>query len=447
MPSVNLITLGCPKNTVDSERMHRLLESNDYVVAEDPHNADVIVVNTCGFIEPAKDESIATALEAADYKETGNCKGLILTGCLAERYRHELEAEIPEADVVVGLAGEREIVSHCDRLLGISRPRVYRDEGARHLLTPNHWAYLRISDGCDRTCAFCAIPGIRGVNRSESIEVLVAEAWRMAAGGVKEIALIAQDTMRYGADLYGSPRLMDLLRELVRVDGLEWIRLLYTYPTGWRDDLIDVLAQEEKLCAYVDMPIQHASDAMLKAMNRGATVKNTRALIRKLRDRVPDLTLRSSVIAGFPGEREEHVRELLEFVEEIRFNRLVGFLYSHEEGTRAGRLEDDVPEDEKRERLDRILSLQAVISSQITAECVGRTHRVLIDRHSDDPAYDYVGRTRMDAPEIDGEVFISGEARIGEFTDVEITDALDHDLVGRSTAVPQLLDITAPGGP
>ena len=447
MPSVNLITLGCPKNTVDSERMHRLLECNDYVVAEEPDNADIIVVNTCGFIEPAKEESIATALEAADYKETGNCKGLILTGCLAERYRDELEAEIPEADLVVGLAGEREIVSHCDRLLGISRPRVYRDEGARHQLTPGHWAYLRISDGCDRTCAFCAIPGIRGANRSESIEVLVAEAWRMAAGGVKEIALIAQDTMRYGADLYGRPRLVDLLRELVRVDGLEWIRLLYTYPSGWRDDLIDLLGREEKLCAYVDMPIQHASNTMLKAMNRGATVENTRALIRKLRERVPGLALRSSVIAGFPGEREEHVQELLEFIEEIRFNRLVGFLYSHEEGTRAGHFEDDVPEDEKRDRLDRILSLQAVISSDITAGFVGRSLRVLIDRPADDPSCDYIGRTRMDAPEIDGEVFVSGEARVGEFTDVEITDALDHDLIGQSTAAPRLLDIAAPGPP
>ena len=447
MPSVNLITLGCPKNTVDSERMHRLLERNDYVVAEEPDHADIIVVNTCGFIEPAKEESIATALEAADYKETGNCKGLILTGCLAERYRAELEAEIPEADLVVGLAEEREIVSHCDRLLGISRPRVYRDDGARRLLTPAHWAYLRISDGCDRTCAFCAIPGIRGANHSESIEVLVAEAWRMAAGGVKEIALIAQDTMRYGADLYGRPRLVDLLRELARIDGLEWIRLLYAYPTGWRDDLIDLLAREEKFCAYVDMPIQHASNAMLKAMNRGATLENTRALIRKLRERVPALTLRSSVIAGFPGEREEHVQELLEFVEEIRFNRLVGFLYSHEDGTRAGLLEDDVPDDEKRDRLDRILSLQAVISSEITTGYIGQNLRVLIDRPADDPSCDYIGRTRMDAPEIDGEVFISGEAQIGEFTHVEITDALDHDLIGRSTAAPRLLDIAAPGAP
>ncbi len=444
MHKVNLITLGCPKNTVDSERMHRLLERNGYALTESSEDADLIVVNTCGFIQPAKEESIATALEAADYKESGNCKGLIVTGCLAERYRDELEAELTEADLIVGLAGERDIVAHCDRLLGVSRAQTLRGDASRFLLTPNHWAYLRISDGCDRTCAFCAIPGFKGPNRSESIEVLVAEAFRMVAGGVKEIALVAQDTMRYGADIYGRPRLVDLVRELVKIDGLKWVRLLYTYPTGWREDLIDLLAAEEKLCAYVDMPIQHASDPILKAMNRSTTKAGIRKLIRTLRERVPNLTVRTSVIAGFPGEREEHVRELLDFIDEIRFNRLVGFLYSHEEDTSAGLMIDDVFEEEKRERLDRILDLQAAISAEINQGFVGQTFQVLVDRVSEDPAFDLIGRTRMDAPEIDGEVTLTGPAQIGEFAEVEITGALEYDLIGRTTSPPPLLHIAPP---
>ncbi|MGA1196925.1 MAG: radical SAM protein, partial [Candidatus Latescibacterota bacterium] len=252
MPTVNLITLGCPKNTVDSERMHRLLELNGYTVSDDADDADVIIVNTCGFIEPAKEESIATVLDAAEYKENGKCKGVIVTGCLAERYRSELEADLTEADLIIGLSGERDIVAYCDTLLGTSRIQTIRDAESRHLLTPKHWAYLRISDGCDRTCAFCAIPSFRGKNQSEDIDKLIAEAYRMAASGVKEIAIIAQDTMRYGADRYGKPRLVDLLKELAKIDDLHWIRMLYAYPTGWRDELIDLLATEEKLCAYVD---------------------------------------------------------------------------------------------------------------------------------------------------------------------------------------------------
>ncbi len=444
MHKINLITLGCPKNTVDSERMHRLLELNGYALTDCPEDADLIIVNTCGFIEPAKQESIDTALEAADYKGAGNCKGVIVTGCLAERYREDLEAELTEADLILPLAGEREIVAHCDRLLGRFREHTLRQGDARHLLTPDHWAYLRISDGCDRTCAFCAIPGIKGANRSEPIETLVAEARRMVANGVKEIALVAQDTMRYGADIYGRPRLTDLVRELVRIDDLKWIRLLYTYPTGWREDLIDLLAAEEKLCAYIDMPIQHASDPILKAMNRGTTRTAIRKLIQKFRERVPDLSIRTSVIAGFPGEREEHVQELLSFIDETRFNRLVGFLYSHEEGTTAGQLIDDVPDGEKRERLDRIMELQASISTEINDTCIGQTLPVLIDSVSEDPDFDFTGRTRMDAPEIDGGVFITGPAQIGEFADVEITGAFAYDLIGRTVHPDPLLTIAPP---
>ncbi|MDA0748450.1 MAG: MiaB/RimO family radical SAM methylthiotransferase, partial [bacterium] len=297
-----------------------------------------------------------------------------------------------------------------------------------------------------RTCAFCAIPGIRGKNSSESLQSLVKEAEQMVARGVKEISLIAQDTMRYGADRYGTPRLVPLLRELVQIDGLEWLRLMYTYPTGWRDELIDLLAEEEKLCAYVDMPIQHASDPILKSMNRGTTRAGIQKLIRNLRSRVPNLTIRSSIIAGFPGEQDEHVQELMDFLEEARFNRLAGFLYSHEEGTGAGLMIDDVPEDEKRERLDRILTLQGAISAEISEDCVGQHFRVLIDQLSDDPSYDGVGRTRMDAPEIDGEVHVSGPVKVGEFVNVEITEAFEYDLTGRVIQSEALLDIAPSTG-
>jgi len=442
MPTVNLITLGCPKNTVDSERMHRLLELNGYTVSDEAEGADVIIVNTCGFIEPAKEESIATVLDAAEYKESGNCKGVIVTGCLAERYRTELENELTEADVIIGIAGERDIVNYCDKLLGTSRIQTIRDAESRHLLTPKHWGYLRISDGCDRTCAFCAIPSFRGKNQSEDIDHLVAEAYRMAANGVKEIALIAQDTMRYGADRYGKPRLVDLLKELTQIENLEWVRMLYAYPTGWRDELIDLLATEEKLCAYVDLPIQHASDPILKSMNRSTTQDGIRKLIAKLRDRIPNLTIRSSVITGFPGETNEHFQELMDFIDDMQFNRLVGFTYSHEEGTQAGHLTDDVPEDVKRDRLDELMSLQSQISAELNAQHIGKTFKVLIDEVSDDPNYEYIGRTRMDAPEIDGAVFINGPAQIGEFVDVQITDAMAYDLIGDVVNSNALLDIS-----
>jgi ribosomal protein S12 methylthiotransferase len=437
MDNVHIITLGCPKNTVDSENMHRLLELNGYAVSDQPDEADIIVVNTCGFIQPAKEESIATALEAADYKRDGRCQGLIVTGCLAQRYTSELQDELTEADLVMGLAEESRIVEHCDRLLGRKREGPLKGLDQRHLHTPGHWAYLRISDGCDRTCAFCAIPGIRGQNKSVSIDRLVAEAHRLAAHGCRELALIAQDTMRYGADLYGKPRLVDLLKELVAVDRIEWIRLLYTYPTGWRDDLVELLAAEPKLCGYVDMPIQHADDAILSSMNRGTTRKGIRSLVSRLRDAVPHLTIRSSVIVGYPGETDDQFESLLDFLAETRFSRLVGFTYSHEEGTAAGNLEDTVPEEVKRERMNRVMALQEEIATETNLGYVGERFRVLIDEPGDAPESDWIGRTRMDAPEIDGSVFLSGEAEIGAFVEAEITDAAGYDLFGRILSVEE----------
>jgi ribosomal protein S12 methylthiotransferase len=410
--------------------MHRLLERNGYRVSEDATEADVVVVNTCGFIQPAKEESISTVLDAADLKIHGKCRSLIVTGCLAERYKTELKNDLPEADLILGLADENDIVSHCDRLLGNRREGPLKGLDDRHLLTPSHWAYLRISDGCDRTCAFCAIPGIRGKNISVPIEELKGEAARLVGRGTRELALIAQDTMRYGADIYGKPRLTDLLEELISIDGLEWIRLLYTYPTGWRDNLLDLLASEPKLCAYIDMPIQHASDPILKAMNRGTTQAGTRKLIERLRGHVPGLTIRSSVIVGFPGETDAHFEEMLGFLEEVRFNRLVCFVYSHEESTSAGLMIDDVPDDVKTERLNRVMEQQENITMDINDAIIGETMRVLIDRPSDDPDYDWVGRTRMDAPEIDGEVLLSGQGGRGLFAKATITDAAGYDLIG-----------------
>ncbi len=430
MDTVSLITLGCPKNTVDSERMHRLLERNGYNVSEDATEADVVVVNTCGFIQPAKEESISTILDAADLKTHGKCKGLIVTGCMAERYPEELKTDMTEADLIIGLAEEKDIVSHCDRILGNRREGPLKGHDDRHLLTPSHWAYLRISDGCDRKCKFCAIPSIRGKNVSAPIEELTAETERLVAKGCREVALIAQDTMRYGADIYGKPRLTDLLESLIAIDGLEWIRMLYAYPTGWRNGLLHLLATEPKLCAYVDMPIQHASDSILKAMNRGTTQAGTRKLIERLRKEVSGLTIRSSVIVGFPGETDAHFEEMLGFLEEARFNRLVAFVYSHEESTAAGTLIDDVPEDVKMERLNRVMEQQETITMDINDAIVGQTMRVLIDRPSDDPDYDWIGRTRMDAPEIDGEVLVNGISGRGLFADVHITDATGYDLVG-----------------
>ncbi len=451
MDIVSIITLGCPKNTVDSEHMHRLLELNGYAVSERPDEADVIVVNTCGFIQPAKEESISTALDAADFKRDGRCRGLIVTGCLAQRYNTELRDELTEADLIIGLAEESRIVEHCDRLLGRRREGPLKALDARHLHTPAHWAYLRIADGCDRTCAFCAIPGIRGPHASLSIERLVAEAHRLAAHGCRELALIAQDTMRYGTDLYGSPRLVELLRKLVAVDGIEWIRLLYTYPTGWRDDLVELLASEPKLCAYVDMPIQHADDTILRSMNRGTTRNAIESLVKRLRDAVPDLTIRSSVIVGYPGETEARFEELLGFLEDVRFNRLVGFTYSHEENTAAGDLEDDVSEDVKQERMARVTALQEEIATETNLGHIGTRFRVLIDEPGQTAGVDWIGRTRMDAPEIDGAVFLTGEGETGTFVEAEITDASGYDLYGRilrvEKAAPSSLIAVEPVGP
>ena len=331
---VHLVSLGCPKNTVDSERMLGLLQGHAYQMTDVPEEADVVVVNTCGFIEPAKEESLAAIMDAHRLKQEGQCEGVIVTGCLSTRYYEELAQELVEADKLLTIADEADIVHHVDDVLGVQRPQ-YLASLPRTSLTPKHWSYLRISDGCDHQCAFCAIPAIRGRHVSEPVEQLVAEAERLAAEGVRELVLVSQDSVRYGADLYGRPQLVRLLQALAEVEGIEWMRLMYTYPAFWTEELINFYAACDKMCRYIDMPLQHISDPVLKRMKRATTRQKTLDLLAWLRERLPGAGLRSTFIVGFPGETEDDFAALLEFVAETRFDYATGFLYSPEDGTSA----------------------------------------------------------------------------------------------------------------
>ena len=429
MPAISLITLGCAKNVVDSERMLGLLRANGYEFVEDPACADLVIVNTCGFIGPAREESIDAVMDAAHLKSAGKCQRLIVTGCMAERYRRELEGELTEADRILGLADERDIVRHCDELLGRPLHPTYR-AGPRQLLTPPHWAYLRIADGCDHRCSFCAIPLIKGRYRSEPSEDLIREAHDLVARGVRELILVAQDTTRYGADLYGAPHLTDLLRSLSEIPDLRWIRLMYTYPGHWSDELLELFVRNPKLCRYVDIPLQHISDRILRRMRRHPPSAGIRQLIERLRRKVPGVALRTAFIVGFPGETEEEFEELLGFVEEMRFERLGAFAYSQEEGTAAAEYEGQVPEEVKEERLHRLMTLQRVISEEIGNAKVGSRVPVLID-HAQEGGY--IGRTEWDAPDVDGEVWVEGgNLSSGDIVRVEITGASEYDLIGKT---------------
>lgn len=432
---VHLISLGCPKNMVDSERMLGLLRGNAYEIVADPGEAEVVVVNTCGFIGPAKEESIEAVMAAHQLKEEGRCEGVIVTGCLAERYEKELKSELAEADQILTIEEESGIVRHVDRLLGNSRQR-YIESAPRVPLTPRHWAYLRISDGCDHQCAFCAIPLIKGPHRSEPVEKLVEEARNLAGSGVRELVLVSQDSVRYGADLYGRSRLVALMQELSEIDGIEWIRLMYTYPAFWTEEMIDIYASNEKICAYVDMPLQHISDPVLRRMKRATTKRKTLHLLERLRSRLPAVGLRSSFIMGFPGETEEQFEELLEFVEATRFDYVTGFLYSPEEGTSASELDGEVPEEVKEERYRRLTQLHEEISAQINAELIGTRQVVLVDENDEDEGVSY-GRMERDAPEIDGQVVITGgKAEAGKFVEVEITEAHPYEVSARAVGMP-----------
>lgn len=431
MKKINVITLGCSKNTVDSEHLMARLAAAGYEVLFDSDRTDakIVVINTCGFIGDAKQESIDMILRAAAAKQAGKIERLFVVGCLSERYADELRAEIPEVDEYFGARTWDGIV----RALGASEDPALATE--RRLTTPKHYAYLKISEGCNWKCGYCAIPLIRGGHVSVPMEELEEEARKLAAQGVRELIVIAQDTTYYGIDLYGRRMLAELLRRLCRIDGIEWIRLHYAYPAGFPDEVIDVMASEPKICKYLDIPFQHISDAQLASMHRRHTKAEAMELIGRLRGAIPDLALRTTLLVGYPGETEADFEELLAFVREVRFERLGVFPYSEEEGTwSAENLRDDVPEEVKQRRAERIMALQNEISLDNNRRRVGRTERVIIDSRQGDW---YVGRTQYDSPEVDQEILIpASERRLlrGHFYDVTVTSAADYDLYGEIAA-------------
>ena len=422
---VNVVTLGCSKNIFDSEVMMSQLKANKFEVEHESktEDAEIVIINTCGFIDNAKEESINTILSYADAKQDGRVDKVYVTGCLSERYRDELEAEIPNVDAFFGT---REL----PRLLKTLKAD-YKKEliGERLLTTPNHYSYFKIAEGCDRPCSFCAIPLMRGKHKSTPIEELVHNAKQLAAQGVKELILIAQDLTYYGLDLYGKRNLAELLENLSDIEGIEWIRLHYAFPSGFPMDVLKVMRERDNVCNYLDIPLQHISDNMLKSMRRGTTMKKTKNLITEFRKEVPEMAIRTTLIAGYPGETEEDFQAMYDWVKETRFDRLGIFTYSHEENTHAYNLEDDVPEDVKQDRANKIMELQGQISFELNQEKVGNVYRVLFDRVEGDY---FIGRTEFDSPEVDNEVLVSKSTfvRLGDFADVKINRAEDFDLYG-----------------
>ena len=431
MKKINVITLGCSKNTVDSEHLMARLAAAGYSVVWDSDRTDArtVVINTCGFIGDAKQESIEMILRAAAAKQAGKIDRLFVIGCLSERYADELRHEIPEVDDYFGARTWDGII----RALGASEDPALETE--RLLSTPRHYAYLKISEGCNWMCGYCAIPLIRGRHVSVPMETLEEEARKLAAAGVRELIVIAQDTTYYGIDLYGERRLAELLRRLCRIDGIEWIRLHYAYPAAFPDDVIEVMASEPKICKYLDIPFQHISDAQLAAMHRRHTKAEALALIARLRAAIPDLALRTTLLVGYPGETEADFAELMEFVRDVRFERLGVFAYSEEEGTFSAReLHDDVPDEVKQQRVERIMELQHTISLENNLRRVGRIERAIIDSRQGDF---YVGRTQYDSPEVDQEILIpTAERRLlrGHFYEVRIDRGADYDLYGHVEA-------------
>ncbi len=422
--TINVVTLGCSKNVYDSEVLMGQLRANDMDVVHE-QEGEVVVINTCGFIDNAKEESVNTILEYVQKKEEGLVDKVFVTGCLSERYKPDLQKEIPDVDQYFGTTELPSLL----KALGAD----YKHElvGERLTTTPKNYAYLKIAEGCDRPCSFCAIPLMRGKHKSKPIEDLVTEAEKLAADGVKELILIAQDLTYYGLDLYKERRLADLLRALVRVEGIEWIRLHYAFPTGFPLDVLEVMRQEEKVCNYIDIPLQHISDPILKSMRRGTTMAKTNRLLEDFRKQVPGMAIRTTLIVGYPGETEEDFNLLKQWVADQRFERLGCFTYSHEENTHAYHLEDDVSEEVKMERANAIMELQSQISWELNQQKIGQQFKVVIDRQ--EGGY-YVGRTEFDSPDVDNEVLIpaiDGYLRTGDFYQVQIHSAEDFDLYGK----------------
>lgn len=420
---INVVTLGCSKNLYDSEVLISQLKANNKNVVHEG-DGNIVVINTCGFIDNAKQQSIDTILEYSDKKNQGQIDKLYVTGCLSERYKDDLEKEIPDVDKYFGTTDLPHLLKHLRA--------DYKSEliGERFLSTPKNYAYLKISEGCDRKCSFCAIPLMRGKHKSRSMEDIVQEAKKMASQGVKELILIAQELTYYGLDLYKERSISKLLKKLCDLEGIEWVRLHYAYPSGFPNELIDTIKKEEKICKYLDIPLQHISDEILKSMRRGSTKLKTNNLITNLRKQIPEISIRTTLIVGYPGEKKTHFKELCDWVKEMKFERLGCFKYSHEENTHAYNLIDDVTEDEKQRRLEKIMSIQKEISRELNQKKIGNEIKCLIDRF--ESGY-YIGRSEYDSPDVDNNILIKSDnihLRIGEFYNVIIDDASDYDLFG-----------------
>ncbi|MDQ1908907.1 30S ribosomal protein S12 methylthiotransferase RimO [Paenibacillus sp. GD4] len=438
---VKVVTLGCEKNLVDSEIMSGLIHERGYSLVTEKEEATVIIVNTCGFIDAAKEESVNTILDMAELKQTANLKALIVSGCLTQRYKDEMMKEMPEIDGIVGTGDFDKINEIIDQALSGRKPVLvgnpvfnYEKKLPRRVTTPRYTAYVKIAEGCDNACTFCSIPIMRGKFRSRSMESILDEVQQLASQGVKEISLIAQDSTNYGTDLYDGFMLPALLNKVSEVPGIEWVRLHYAYPGFFTDELIDVIASNPKVCKYIDMPLQHSEDSILKRMRRPGRQRDTRELVKKIRERIPNVSLRTSLIVGFPGETEEDFENLKQFVREMQFDRLGVFTYSQEEDTPASRLPDQLPEDVKEYRANVLMEIQREISNERNGHRIGQVIDVLIEKY--DGRNDvYVGRSQYDAPEIDGEVFVGGaKLAIGQMAKVRITHSFEFDLSGEVVA-------------
>lgn len=439
---IGMISLGCPKNQVDAEHMLALMDAEGWEIVDYVDGCDAVIVNTCGFIDDAKKEAIENILDMVELKKEGVISKIIVTGCLAQRYKDEIVKEIPEVDAVIGIGANGDIIKTVEEVMsGVDTIEKYPPqcelplEGQRILTTPQYWAYLKIGEGCSNRCTYCTIPSIRGNMRSRSMENVIDEAKQLAESGIKELILIAQDTTSYGLDLYGELKLPELLNELCKIDSIEWIRLLYCYPDRITDELIETMKNQEKVVNYIDLPLQHADDKILKAMNRRGDQALIRNVISKLRTEIPDVVIRTTFIVGFPGEGEEEFETLAEFVNEIEFDRLGVFTFSPQEGTPAFDMEDQVDEDIKTRRGEVIMQDQYSIMEEKNNEKIGKTYRVVVEDY-DGYSDSYTGRTYMDAPEIDGLVKFTShkDLDIGDFVDVEIFDVEDYDLIGEVTA-------------
>ena len=434
---VGMISLGCPKNQVDGEMMLDKLNKSGFQIVRNIEDADVMVINTCGFIESAKTEAIETILEVAEYKNAGLISAIVVTGCLAERYQDEIMKEMPEVDAVIGIGADADIVKTCQKALVGVKTSNYPDKcylplnDERMVSTPAHWAYLKLSDGCDNRCSYCAIPSIRGRYRERTMESILNEAMLLADKGVKELILIAQDTTKYGIKEYGEYKLATLLRALCKIDGIEWIRLFYCYPDKVTDELIDVIAEEEKVCSYIDIPLQHCNADILKAMNRSGDYNSLKALLNKMKSKISDLSLRTTFMVGFPGETEEQFEELCRFVKDIQFDKMGCFTFSPEEDTPAFDFDGQIDEDVKKRRFEVLMDIQYSITENANKDRIGRVYKVIIDEKDGD---NYIGRSYLDSPEIDCSIIFKSDTalEVGSFVSVKITDYNGYDLVGES---------------